>query len=226
MKRRCQRTSGMAVLAAVTAIGLAACGGSADTPHVARLNSSSSGSTTAGTSAGNAAATLAKGDPAQLLNDWTACMRSHGDPNQADPTIDGNRAIHIAQPAGYFGTMVGPSGQSDSGAGVICQRYLTAASTALNGGQPLPEPNLAAADKHAECMRAHGVPGFPDPGSNVSGPGSPASSGSNGPPNPDSPAFQKASKLCTGGGFPAPGALHPGDIELTLPNGQLGMIGF
>jgi hypothetical protein len=30
-----------------------------------------------------------------LLNEWAACMRKHGDPDQADPTIDPSKVIHI-----------------------------------------------------------------------------------------------------------------------------------
>jgi hypothetical protein len=30
---------------------------------------------------------LAKGNPTRLVDEWATCMRSHGDPNQVDPTI-------------------------------------------------------------------------------------------------------------------------------------------
>jgi hypothetical protein len=40
--------------------------------------------------------------------------------------------------------------------------------------------------KYADCMRADGVPNFPDPGSN----------GTHALPNPASPAFQAAQKAC------------------------------
>ena len=29
-----------------------------------------------------------RGNATQLVDEWAACMRSHGDPNQADPIID------------------------------------------------------------------------------------------------------------------------------------------
>ena len=64
-------------------------------------------------------------------------MRSHGDPNQADPTVDGHRVIHITlesrDPRRLYGTNKG--GQGNSGPGQYCRAYLTAAQTALQGGQ-------------------------------------------------------------------------------------------
>jgi hypothetical protein len=30
-----------------------------------------------------------------VLDEWAACMRRHGDPNQADPTITANKLIDI-----------------------------------------------------------------------------------------------------------------------------------
>jgi hypothetical protein len=131
--RSTYQTAGFAVLAAAVAIGLAACSGSIS-PRAAGPDGSSA--TPAATS--TSAATPSGSKATQLLDQWAACMRSHGDPDQADPTIDANQVIHVIQPAGYYGTMYGPSAQNESGAGVICQAYLTAASTAVRGGQPLP----------------------------------------------------------------------------------------
>ena len=91
------------------AIGLAACTGSSS-PRAATLGHSSGRPATTG----NPAATPSKGNPTQLLTEWAACMRSHGDPDQAIPTVDTSKVIHVTQPGGYYGTMYGPTGQSDS----------------------------------------------------------------------------------------------------------------
>jgi hypothetical protein len=48
-----------------------------------------------------------------------------------------------------------------------------------------------AAQKHAQCMRAHGVPDYPDP---RFPPGGGVEEGA----GPDSPAFQAAAKACGG----------------------------
>ena len=219
-----QRSGWLAVLAAASTIGLAACSGGSASPQVASLGHSSGSSPGSGNSqsAGTSASAPPGGNPAQLLTEWTSCMRSHGDPNQAEPTVDASKAIRVNEPAGYYGTIDGPTGQNSSGAGVICQKYLTAASMALNGGQPLAQPDTVQMDKFAECMRANGVPSFTDPGAAPAG-----HQGSSGAPNPGSPIFQKASKLCgQKAGVPSLGDLQPGDIEIFLPNGQLGLVSF
>jgi hypothetical protein len=214
--RPVSRLGGLAVLAATAAIGLAACGGSS-TPHVASLgqSSGSGGSTTTG----NSTTALPKGNPTQLLNEWTACMRSHGDPDQANPVVDPGNAIHVTVPLQYFGTIYGASHNSATGAGVTCQAYLTAAAVTLNGGQPVPQPDLATVDKYAECMRANGVPDYPSP---IPLPGGQAANPGNPFPNPNTPAFQKAVKVCqqkTGIVMPVLGGpTIPGEIEITDPN--------
>jgi len=69
----------------------------------------------------------------------------------------------------------------------------------INGGgggsHVLPARARQAAFAHARCMRAHGVPAFPDPTVSSNGQGITVRSGGPGM-NPRSPAFQKASKAC------------------------------
>jgi hypothetical protein len=153
---------------------------------------------------------------------WAACMRGHGDPGQADPTIDANKVIHVtispSLPGGLWGE---PSGNDPStGPGLHCKAYLTAASAALRGGAPLPTPpDQAALVKYAECMRAHGVPDFPDPtAGGLQLPGGPGSG-----LDPNNPALQNAAKVCVkktgvhplGGGGPLP----PGSFLVGPPGG-------
>ncbi len=70
--------------------------------------------------------------------------------------------------------------------------YLTTAATALNGGTPLKTPDLAQEVKFAECMRANGIPDYPDP---VAGNGAiHATAGSDLDPN--NPTLQIASQVC------------------------------
>jgi hypothetical protein len=217
--------SGLAVLVVAVAIGVAACN-APSSPHLASLRKGASNrggsATTSTASPGTTTTTVPKGNADQLLGGWTSCMRSNGDPNQAEPTIDADGAIHVTTPAGYFGSIYGASGQISSGAGITCQLYLTEASTALNGGEPLQPPSLATMDRFAACMRANGVPGFPDPGVEQR-PGSAGSGGSQA--NPNSPAVQKASKLCAhkvgakGLGFGT--AFRPGEIEIESANHEM-----
>jgi hypothetical protein len=72
----------------------------------------------------------------------------------------------------------------------------TTSGSASNQGVSTPTPaQAAAALAYSECMRSHGVPNFPDPNSNgmiqIQG----GSNSSNGL-DPNSPAFQTASKDC------------------------------
>ncbi|MBO0732557.1 MAG: hypothetical protein J2P57_25075 [Acidimicrobiaceae bacterium] len=223
----------MVALAAATTVGLAACGGGQKPPHVASLGTSTTsvanGGTSGGTftppgSGGSSATTVPKRDPTRLLSEWTACMRSHGDPNQAQPTVDANGAIHAVDPAGYFGPIAGPTGHAPTGAGVTCLAYLTAASDALHGGEPLQVPDPATGDKFAACMRAHGVPNYPDPG------GGPASvSPGSSKPNAKSPSFENAARVCAqkypgAASLGGPATLQAGQIEIDNPDGSVRLV--
>ena len=150
----CGLTAGIALLTA-------ACSSGSSTPQVASLGTSSSGNA-ASNGNGSAAAPGSTGNATQLVNEWAACMRRHGDTGQADPTIDSNGVIHITvPPQGPGGENFSNEAHNSTGP---CGSYLQAASRALLGGRPSPPPpSLAQLLKYARCMRAHGVPKFPDP---------------------------------------------------------------
>ena len=116
-------------------------------------------------------------------------MRSHGDPNQVDPTVDANKVIELMLPAGYSD---GLGALLNGGGGRSCASFMTAAQTALRGGEPPQTPSLATAEKFAQCMRANGVPDYPDPTSGQSV----AHATAGGDLNPADPTFQAASTLC------------------------------
>ena len=212
MTTRYCRSGTLAILVAAGAIGLAACGGSSP-PHVASLGKGG------GESGANTTTTLPSGSATQLLDEWAACMRIRGDPNQSDPTVDAGKVIQLTLPAGYTKGL----GYLLNGLGRSCTVYMTAAQTALRGGEPPPTPNQATAEKFAQCMRANGVPDYPDPTGNQSAvratPGSDL--------NPANPTFQAASTLCTNKtGFQdqkfGNGTLQPGTINLNPAGGSFG----
>ena len=216
MTRTFRRSGGLAVIVAAAAFGLAACGGSSTGPHVASLQKSSGhgGGTSAPSSSSSTA--LPKGSPTRLLDEWAACMRSHGDPGQTDPTVTASKVIDIpwnaAIPGGYNGTNKG--GQGNSGPGQYCRSYLTAAQDALGGGPAHTRVSLATLLKYSECMRANGIADFPDPTAG----GLSLSMG--GDTNPSNPAYRNAAELCarkTGARAFGVGPPPPGTIEL---NGQ------
>jgi hypothetical protein len=213
------RLGGVCVLVTAAAIGLAACSSGHSAPQVASLGNSSGASGGSGSSA----SPQPTGNPTQLLDEWATCMRSHGDPSQVDPTVDANKVIHITIPPGVNGG--GPINLKGNGGPMqTCSAYLTAASTALRGGAPLPKPDTAKLEKFSQCMRANGIPDFPDPSSGGrfqihSSPGSDL--------DRNNPVFQSAQKKCaTQVGIPqlagGPGT-QAGSIQVNSANGSGGV---
>jgi hypothetical protein len=133
---------------------------------------------------------------------------------QADPTIDANKVIHLtwndAIPGGIDGTNKG--GQGNTGPGQYCRTLIDTAETDLQGGQQQ-QPSQAQLLKFSQCMRANGIPDFPDPSNG----GLSINRAGGGDLNPSNPVFQKASTLCakmTGvPGFASGGSSPPGSIE-------------
>lgn len=194
------RLGGAGVLVAAAAISLVACSSGSPSQHIASSGSS-----------GSSASAQPTGNPSQLLDEWATCMRSHGYPTLADPTLDASEVIHITIPSGTTAG-VAQTYQKSSAYGP-CNPYLTAASTALRGGQRLQKPDPAKVVKFSQCMRANGIPDFPDPsGSGLQVRYSPGSD-----LNPKNPIFQNAQKKCANQvGEPqlAGGTLPPGFIMI------------
>jgi hypothetical protein len=88
---------------------------------------------------------------------YSACMRTHGEPNMPDPTFSGQHAtLDITPNSG-----VDPSSPQFTAANKACQP-LVSKGGATSG------PTITPADqadylKAVVCMRSHGFPGFPDP---------------------------------------------------------------
>jgi hypothetical protein len=117
---------------------------------------------------------------------FSECMRSHDVPNFPDPGA--RRQIAIA--GGL--KLSSPALRS---ALTTCAKLLGL----QRPGGPISEAQRKALIANAQCMRAHGVPDFPDPVFPSSGgvriyfaPGM----------NPQSPAFQQAARVCGGPGAP------------------------
>jgi hypothetical protein len=115
---------------------------------------------------------------------FSVCMRSHGVPDFPDPSPGGG--IRLGLSPGFDLDPRSPGFQS---ARRSCKHFLP-------GGGPsatVPESVKLSMLRHAECMRTHGVPNFPDPifprGGGI---------GTLVPPD-NSSAFRSAAKAC--GGF-------------------------
>ena len=212
MTRTHRRLAALAALVAAAALALAACSSGSTTPQIASLGTSTSPGTStdpgssSGTSSGSTPATQPAGGATRLVDEWAACERSHGDPDQADPTIDAGGVIHIvvaegAQRAGDLHELTGTCGQ-----------YLAAAQNELRAANPVtPPPDQSEYLKYVSCMRANGVPDYPYPTgdtTNFNGTGV----------DPNSPAVEKVNQLC-GKKIGAPawwtnGTDTPGSIEV------------
>lgn len=177
-------------MATVAVISLAACSGSSSSPQVASLGQgqghggTSSANSSGSDGGGGGSATTGSGNPTQLLDEWAACIRQHGDPSQSDPTIDADKDIEISMtnvPKALEDEIHGSSGP--------CSNYLVAASLALNGGHPQPTDNPVQDEKWAQCMRASGFPNWPD---SVDGETNFRGTGI----DPNSPAVQNATNAC------------------------------
>ena len=160
-------TIGLAVVAGMVA--LAACGSS--TKHK-------------GASAG--------GRYSQDLS-FARCMRSHGVPNFPDPSSPGARMT--GNSFGGFALPASISTQSPAFQSALqaCRGDLPGGSRPRGG---ISESQKLSMLKHAQCMRAHGVPNYPDPNIPSHGPILSVP-----PPgiNTDSPAFKGAAAACGGG---------------------------
>jgi hypothetical protein len=217
MSRTCRRPGALAVLVAAAVLALAACSGSGSgPPQVASLGTGSGPgtstsadpgtSTSPGSSSGSTSAKIA-GNVTPLLNEWAACERSHGDPDQSDPTVSAAGVIYIqvplnAQPAGDLHERTG-----------TCSEYVAQAANELKAANPVaPPPDQSELLKYVACMRANGFPNYPYPDGDqttFNGTGI----------DPNSPAVVRAGDLC-GKKIGAPtwwinGTPEPGDIEVT-----------
>jgi hypothetical protein len=195
--RRLTRIAAPLLGLAVVASLLAGCGGNSDSPGVAKIGTTTTPQTTTdnispGSGGGNLGTSSGGGGNAQFRlkggansAQFSSCMRSHGVPNFPDPNAQG--VIAIGSSSG-----IDPSSKQFQSAQQACAKYLP------NGGQP-PSPAEQAkmqqqALKFSACMRAHGVPNFPDPDF---GKGTVRISiGPSSGIDPQSPQFQAARKAC------------------------------
>lgn len=210
----------------MVAIGLCACGSASRTPQVASLvtstntrTSSSSGSTGARTTTRSGSTTVrGKRDPTRLVNEWATCMHSHGDPNQADPTIDAYGVINVNIPG--IGQLSNELSNEVHAGTDPCNQYIAAAQAALRAANPVaPPPDQAELIRYTDCMRANGVPDYPYPSAHMTFQGTGV--------DPYSPSVIRVNNLC-GRKLSLPawwvsGNGEPGEVSVSngppLPNG-------
>lgn len=132
---------------------------------------------------------------AQARLAFSECMRSHGVPNFPDPGGGGGLNLQ--------GTGINPFSPSFKAAQATCDNLLPGGGPGSHQVSEQQKQQLVAT---AECMRSHGVPGFPDPTSTpptssqgysiMEGLGSSLFLLVPSTINVSSPAFEQAAKAC------------------------------
>jgi hypothetical protein len=179
---RCSRRERTAFrgLALVAVVGLsmlaAACGGGSPSGKVAQVGTTGS---TKDSGSSNASGSGSASDRRGALVAFSACMRKHGVPNFPDPKAVGH---------GYGLTIDDEIANSPQfkNAQQVCKKLLP------NGGRPSAQEQakqLQEALRYASCIRAHGMPDYPDPKAMSDG-------GIEMGEAPDSPQFKIAQKAC------------------------------
>lgn len=129
-------------------------------------------------------------------------MRSHGvpafpDPNSASSSGTGDSGLGIDGYTFNVPAYVNPQAPAFASAQKACSGLLGGGGSGSGPPPGAVARARRAAVAHAQCMREHGVPDFPDPRFSGSAEGITVSSGAPGM-NPQSPAFQRAQKDCQG----------------------------
>jgi hypothetical protein len=114
---------------------------------------------------------------------YARCMRAHGVPDFPDPGSNGQ-----------FNVDPHSASSQETAANQVCHHLLNAGRQGTTAQQ---QHMLGQVVKYAQCMRAHGVPNFPDPQATSGGIGQPAGIVVGGPGiDNNSPQFQSANHAC------------------------------
>jgi len=128
---------------------------------------------------------VAAGDTAyQTAAAYARCMRAHGAPNWPDPDSDGHFVKTLANRADF---------SAPASAYRACRHLLPHGGLITAAEQQKIIPLML---KFTACMRAHGIPDFPDPVVNATGVTSRITPGSKGDLDPSSPRFHAAQQAC------------------------------
>ncbi|MGA2930013.1 MAG: hypothetical protein ABSG43_29300 [Solirubrobacteraceae bacterium] len=136
---------------------------------------------------------------------YANCMRSHGVPDFPDPNGQGEFQLHTIFENGNAtqGEDLVPSSPAFQAAERACGSFGSAGRQVTKTQE---DQAFQQALKAAACMRANGVPNYPDP-KLIDGS---IDQEFNGRFNPDSPAFQQAARKCAKPGVVLSGTLPPG----------------
>jgi hypothetical protein len=183
------RTNLGVVVFASASLLIAGCG-SSSSPGVAHLSSGTSGGSAANTS-GSSSTSESSASTQQKMVAYAQCMRAHGVPEFPEPT-EGHLLIHSSDRNGQT-TGVDPKSAQFQAAQKVCGKLLPEGGT-LSPAQQAKVQESAL--KFSQCMRAHGVPNFPDPSFSGGGVKMTLKAGGATGIDPNSPQFKAAQKTC------------------------------
>jgi len=162
----------LSLAALASAVLLAGCGGGSAGPNVASVTattsttSSAAGASHSGAqSSSHSSASSASGTPsrATLGADelaFSKCMRANGVPTYPDPRAGGGAVFQK-------GDGIDPFSPTFKAAHAKCQKLVPNIGGGPGSGPPPSAQAMSAMLKVAACMRAHGVPDFPEPRTTV-----------------------------------------------------------
>jgi len=189
--RRARVVVGGVGLALTTLIGtamlVAGCGGGASEQGVASLGTTTT--TTATTTTPAAGPSGNKSSPTNTAIAFVSCMRTHGEPNMPEP--------NIRRSGGQTSVSINASSGVDPNSPLFAAAYKACKHLLPNNGNPSKETTITPADqkdylKAAACMRAHGIPDFPDPTFQDGG----VSFNSRTPIDTNTPQYERALRTC------------------------------
>jgi hypothetical protein len=212
MRRRRKEYIGLLLSAAVVAALVVGCGGGSSGGHAGASTRASTAtipaaSATTAATGGSARAAKSRTKPSMLA--FAECMRAHGVPDYPDPRPPGPPPVSqspqlVAAPSGGF--TANPSSPAYQAATDNCKSLADGTPVSQTQQDQGTAPEL----RYAGCMRANGVPNFPDPNSD----GEIGNDGAITGVDQSSPAYLHAQQDCgkllarstgpPGGGPPAP----------------------
>jgi hypothetical protein len=180
-----------AVAVAALALAAAGCGGGTGAPGIASLGGPGAQTTRGTSGSGNTGGPRLGGSVVMGVGNGLAfakCMRAHGVEAFPDPNSQGE--IQIGATAG-----IDPGSRTYRSAEQACEKVLP------DEGRPSPEllaKMRLGALAFSACMRAHGVPDFPDPVFSKGGVQLVMGAGPGSDLDPAAPSFQAARRACQG----------------------------
>jgi len=169
-RRRARRVGVAAAALVALALLATACGGGSPSSDVAHLgtntaSSSSSNSSSGSSSSGSSAASGTGGSggsaaPGGQAVAYSACMREHGVPNFPEPKISTNGSeVRVAVRV----TPAITGNPKFNTAQKACAKLLPGGGPGEGSNHQISPKEQAQYLKAVACIRAHGVPSFPDP---------------------------------------------------------------